>query len=218
MFAKPKLYNPGLAERTLLFQTIADHYAIWLAFCCACQFQSQGYNRTPAPYVRLALLKYLDCGIFAHGFARACCDDCGHDYWVAFSSTGRRVCPSYILRTVDTAAHLSDHVFPRLPVRPWTLLVPKRLHYFLHREVTVLNMLLRIFLRVTVMMRKHARTTKSGEGSEAVASEAIRGAAARAAKSSSIRDPWTRFLASPERSNYPAQRWPEYPHDQRAAR
>ena len=28
--------------------------------------------------------KYLECGIFAHGFACARCDDCGHDYFVAF--------------------------------------------------------------------------------------------------------------------------------------
>jgi hypothetical protein len=28
---------------------------------------------------------------------------------------------------VETAAHLSDHVFPRLPVRQWVLSVPKRL-------------------------------------------------------------------------------------------
>jgi hypothetical protein len=27
----------------------------------------------------------LECGIFAHGFARALCDDCGHDYFVAYS-------------------------------------------------------------------------------------------------------------------------------------
>ena len=28
--------------------------------------------------------KYLGCGIFAHGFARARCHDCGHDYFIAF--------------------------------------------------------------------------------------------------------------------------------------
>jgi hypothetical protein len=31
---------------------------------------------------------------------------------------------------VETAAHLTDHVFHRLPVRPWVLSVPKRLRYF----------------------------------------------------------------------------------------
>ena len=37
--------------------------------------------------------QYLECGIFAHGFARAWCDDCGHDYFVAYSCKGRGVCP-----------------------------------------------------------------------------------------------------------------------------
>ena len=47
----------------------------------------------PKRYVRQAFRKYLECGIFAHGFARACCDDCGHDYLVAFSCKGQGVCP-----------------------------------------------------------------------------------------------------------------------------
>ena len=57
--------------------------------------------------------KYLECGIFAHGFARARCDDCGHDYFVAFSRKGQGTYPSCnTRRMVKTAAHLSDHVFP----------------------------------------------------------------------------------------------------------
>ena len=49
---------------------------------------------------------------------------------------------------VETAAHLTDHVFPRLPVRQWVLSVLKRLRYFRQRDGAVLNMVLRIFLRV----------------------------------------------------------------------
>jgi len=48
----------------------------------------------------------------------------------------------------ETAAHLTDHVFPRLPVRQWVLSVPKRLRYFMQRDGAVLGMVLRIFLRV----------------------------------------------------------------------
>ena len=99
--------------------------------------------------MRQAFRKYLECGIFAYGFARAWCDDCGHDYFVAFSCKGRGVCPSCnTRRMVETAAHLTDHVFPRLPVRQWVLSVPKRLRYFVQRDGAVLNMVLRIFLRV----------------------------------------------------------------------
>jgi hypothetical protein len=51
---------------------------------------------------------------------------------------------------VETVAQLTDHVFPRLPVRQWVLAVPKRLRYFMQRDGAVLNMVLRIFLRVIV--------------------------------------------------------------------
>ena len=147
--AKPKLYNPRHPERTLLYQTIAEHFETWHELASAGQFDGQGDHRTPKPYVRQAFRKYLECGIFAHGFARAWCDDCGHDYFVAYSCKGRGVCPSCnTRRMVETAAHLTDHVFPRLPVRQWVLSVPKRLRYFMQRDGAVLNMVLRILLRV----------------------------------------------------------------------
>src|SRR5659263_30340 len=72
--SKPKLYSPRHPERTVLYQTIAEHF-------------------------------------------------------------------------VETAAHLTDHVFPRQPVRQWVLSVPKRLRYFMGRDGATLNMVLRIFLR-----------------------------------------------------------------------
>ena len=147
--SKPKLYNPRHPERTLLYQTIAEHFETWHELASSGQFDGQGDHHTPKPYVRQAFRKYLECGIFAHGFARARCDDCGHDYFVAYSCKGRGVCPSCnTRRMVETAAHLTDHVFPRLPVRQWVLSVPKRLRYFMQRDGAVLNMVLRIFLRV----------------------------------------------------------------------
>ena len=33
--------------------------------------------------MRQSFRKYLECGIFAHGFALAWCDDCGDDYFFA---------------------------------------------------------------------------------------------------------------------------------------
>jgi hypothetical protein len=44
--------------------------------------------------------------------------------------------------------HLTDHVFPRLPVRHWVLSVSKRLRYFMQRDWAVLGKVLRIFLSV----------------------------------------------------------------------
>ena len=48
----------------------------------------------------------------------------------------------------ETAAHLVDHVFPRLPVRQWVLSLPKRLRYFLRHDARTVTAVLKIFLRV----------------------------------------------------------------------
>ena len=131
--AKPKLYNPRHPERPLLYQTLAEHFETWFELTSAGQFDDQGDHYTPKPCVRQAFRKYLECSIFAHGFARAWCDECGHDYFVANSCKGRGVCLSCdTRRMVQTAAHLTDDVFPRLPARLWVLSVPKRLRALLH--------------------------------------------------------------------------------------
>jgi hypothetical protein len=58
---------------------------------------------------------------------------------------------------VATAAHLTDHVLPRLPVRQWVLAVPKRLRYFLHRDADLQGAALRLFLRVVEQcLRAHS--------------------------------------------------------------
>ena len=58
---------------------------------------------------------------------------------------------------VETAAHLADHVFPRLPVRQWVLSVPKRLRYFLQTDTALQGTVLRIFLRgVERCLREHS--------------------------------------------------------------
>jgi hypothetical protein len=109
-------------------------------------------------HVEREFRRYLDCGLLARGFARAYCDACGHDFLIAFSCQGRAVCPSCnARRMVATAAHLTDHVLPDLPVRQWLLAVPKRLRYFLHRDADLQGAALRLFLRVVEQcLRAHS--------------------------------------------------------------
>ena len=77
---------------------------------------------SPRAYVEQAFRRYLECGILSYGFARAFCAECGHDLLIAFSCKARAVCPSCSTRRmVETAAHLTDHVLPPLPVRQWVL-------------------------------------------------------------------------------------------------
>ncbi len=47
--SKPKLYNPRHPERTLLYQTVAEHYETWLELASAGQFDGQGDHPPPSP-------------------------------------------------------------------------------------------------------------------------------------------------------------------------
>jgi len=145
-------YQRRRPEVTLWYRTVQTHFETWLALT-----DGAGDESTPA-YIEQAFRRYLDCGILAKGFARAHCDECGHDFLIAFSCKGRGVCPSCNTRRMaETAAHLTDHVFPRLPVRQWVLSVPKRLRYFLQRDTALQGAVLRIFLSgVERCLREHS--------------------------------------------------------------
>jgi len=71
-------------------------------------------------FVKDEFVAFLECSILAHGFLRLRCADCGHDKLLAFSCKRRGFCPSCGARRVaQAAAHLVDHVIPRVPVRQW---------------------------------------------------------------------------------------------------
>src|SRR3989449_2180805 len=58
---------------------------------------------------------------------------------VCLSCCGRRM--------VDTAAHLADRVFPRVPVRQWVLSLPFALRYRLAYDSTMTTAVLQVFIR-----------------------------------------------------------------------
>jgi hypothetical protein len=145
-------YQRRRPEKTLWYRTVQAHFETWLAL------STGQFDDSPPAYIEQAFRRYLGCGILANGFARAHCDECGHDFLIAFSCKGRGVCPSCNTRRMaETAAHLTDHVFPRLPVRQWVLSVPKRLRYFLQRDTALQGAVLRILLRgVERCLREHS--------------------------------------------------------------
>jgi len=140
----PAIYRRRRPERTVLYRLMQENLETWLARREAAEADSGG---VPA-WVEGELRRYLECGILAHGFARARCAECGYDFVLAFSCKGRGLCPSCnARRMVEVAAHLVDHVFPRLPVRQWVLSFPKRLRYFLQRDADLASRVLRVFVR-----------------------------------------------------------------------
>lgn len=137
----PGVYQRRRPERTLAYQTVQAWLATWIAYREATDDEA-----VPA-YIERELRAYLECGILAHGFARARCPDCTAEFLVAFSCKGRGVCPSCTTkRMAATAAHLVDSVIPRVPMRQWVLSLPKRLRPALRNHAALATRVLRIFI------------------------------------------------------------------------
>ena len=137
-YAQPSIYSRRQPEKTPLFQAVLGNLESWL---------EERWEDPPAQYVEREFRNYLKCGILAHGFARAHCEQCGHDFLIAFSCKGRGVCSSCCSRRMaEIAAHLVDHVIPYFPVRQWVLSLPKRLRYYIHHNAKLCSKVLRIFM------------------------------------------------------------------------
>jgi len=84
-------YQPRRPSGSVLYRCVQEHFETWLAHC-----HEGHYDAGPVPaHVEREFRRYLEWGILAHGFARARCGQCGHDFLIAFSCKGRSVCPSH---------------------------------------------------------------------------------------------------------------------------
>jgi len=149
----PAPYRPRRPADTPLYRTVQNHLETFLSLC-----RDDWQQEPVTPHAERELRRSLECGVLAYGFARVRCDDCGHDFLVAFSCKGRGVCPSCNTRRMaEAAAHLTDHVLPRLPVRQWVLSLPKRLRYPLQHDPEALDSVLRIFVdAIERHLREHS--------------------------------------------------------------
>ena len=137
-------YRRRKPETTSLYRVVQEHLESYLAQASESNPMGDG---VPA-HVEKEFRSYLKCGILAHGFARARCSGCGHEFWVAFSCRRRGSCPSCGARHMaETAAHMVDHVFPHVPVRQFVLSLPKRLRPYLHHRPRTATAVLHILLR-----------------------------------------------------------------------
>ena len=65
----------------MVYPVVQRHLETWLE-----QTRCQHPDGEAIPrYIERDLRRYLTCGILAHGFARARCAGCGHDFLVACS-------------------------------------------------------------------------------------------------------------------------------------
>ncbi|MCJ7796826.1 MAG: transposase, partial [Thermoleophilia bacterium] len=150
------VYRPRRPTATPLYPVVQHNLETFLA--AAEEADPLGFG--VSAWIERDFRAYLRCGILAHGFARARCDDCGHERLIAFSCKGRGVCPSCNARRMaEVAAHMTDHVLPHLPVRQWVLSLPKRLRPFLHYNPEVAGSVLSVFLRALRSTLRHVSPT-----------------------------------------------------------
>jgi len=160
-------YRQHDPRETLLYGLVAEHLEPFLAEV------RERYEQGLPDYVEQELRAYLECGIHAFGFGRARCRECGRELVVAFSCKRRSVCPScHARRMCGTAAFLTDHVFPDVPVRQWVLSVPFELRLTLARHPDALSAVGRILVAEIFRYQQEAagalgldcRRARSGAG------------------------------------------------------
>lgn len=132
-------YRRRQPERTVLYRTVQTHLATWLELA-----QDESGRSAPA-HVEREFRRYLECGILAHGFARARCADCGHDYLMRFPVKG----VVSALRAIPAAWSRLPPILPTTSSRAYRLgngCFRYRLRYFLQTDPAVQNLALHIFL------------------------------------------------------------------------
>lgn len=145
----PQIYQSRRPEKTVLYKVLQENLETWIE-------QTHENGGTIPTYIEKDFRQYLECGLLSYGFARARCE-CGHEFLVAFSCKRRGICPSCNTRHMaETAAHLVDHVFPKVPVRQWVLSLPKRLRYYLYHDPKIASKVLKIFLdEISKQLKQH---------------------------------------------------------------
>jgi hypothetical protein len=125
-------------ESTLLYKVVQENLRSFEDLCI-----EEG-KHLPG-YVTKEFEAFLKCGILAHGFLRFRCVDCKHERLVAFSCKKRGFCGSCgARRMAETAAHLTDNVFPTSTIiRQWVLSMPIPLRYMCARNSKLQGKILR---------------------------------------------------------------------------
>ncbi len=127
-------YRPRHPERTVLYRVLAQHFERFV------QVYDERLAPTHGPLAngaQEAVYRYLDCGIFANGFARVRCGECGYDFFVAFSCKLRCICPScHTKRELIWSQWAAEELLEDVPHRQVVFTIPKRLRVYFRYDHT----------------------------------------------------------------------------------
>ena len=96
--------------------------------------------RIPALAAKQVIYRYLGCGILHNGFARVKCEECGHEFLLAFSCKRRHFCPScHQKRVVEFGEWLCEEVLKEVPHRHFVFSIPKILRRYFRYDRKLLS-------------------------------------------------------------------------------
>ena len=132
------IYNRRHPERTDYYRIIEGSFEEFERSYSE-QFEEQyGYLRTE---VMKAIYSFLECGIPENGMARVRCDECGHDFFVAYSCRCRVVCPSYSTKRSILFGEKIREIVKPVPHLHITFTIPKLLRAYFRRNRRLLKIL-----------------------------------------------------------------------------
>jgi len=110
------VYKPRRPQASPLFRLVSDHlHRLQTVY-------DERFAREYGPWrsvVTQVADKFLACGVLEHGFARIRCDDCAHEYLLAFSCKCRYFCPScHAKRLAIWTQWLDTTLLAPVPHRP----------------------------------------------------------------------------------------------------
>ncbi len=122
--AKTNVYRPRNPHTSPLYQCVEKHYEDLI--------ESGLVHRRVEEQV---LNRFIDCGDLHKGFARIYCDECGHDYLLAFSCKTRYFCPScHQKRMLAYGDWVEEEVLLPVPHRQYVFTLPKLLRPHFHQR------------------------------------------------------------------------------------
>ncbi len=145
-------YAPRRAQETVLYRVLQEHLETFVE-------RTETGGRELPGFVKKELRAFLECGLLELGFARLECPCSRYNRLLPFSCKGRGFCPSCCgRRMAETAAHLTDHVFPHVPVRQWVLSLPFEMRARAAFDAKLRRVVLRTFIRaVYTWLRREGR-------------------------------------------------------------
>jgi hypothetical protein len=125
------VYNPRNPKASAYYKCVENHFEELEQVWDDMYAPKYGFWRG---HIMTVIYKYLDCGDLHMGFARVRCEECGHEYLLAFSCKCRHFCPScHQKRVIEYGEWLMTNVLKEVPHRHWVFSIPKRLRiYFLY--------------------------------------------------------------------------------------